>query len=177
MVLLELFWSFYKIGFTSFGGLSMVPLINHEMLSHGWMTLSEVSDIVAIAEMTPGPLGLNCATFAGNRVAGFLGALSASLGVLSPTFLICAVAAVAFEKFRDSSFMQKVMSGVRPICLGLILAVLCSLSMTNYASPNGGVNLPALFIGAAALAALLKFKVSIPVVIASSALLGLVLIR
>ena len=101
MVLLELFWSFCKIGFTSFGGLSMVPLINHEMLSHGWMTLSEVSDIVAIAEMTPGPLGLNCATFAGTRVAGFLGAISASLGVLSPTFLICAVAAAAFEKFRE----------------------------------------------------------------------------
>ena len=60
MILLELFWSFCKIGFTSFGGLSMVPLINSEMLSHGWMTLSEVSDIVAIAEMTPGPLGLNC---------------------------------------------------------------------------------------------------------------------
>ena len=177
MVLLELFWSFCKIGFTSFGGLSMVPLINHEMLSHGWMSLSEVSDIVVIAEMTPGPLGLNCATFAGTRVAGFLGALSASLGVLSPTLLLCAVAAVAFEKFRDSSFMQKIMSGVRPICLGLILAVLCSLSMTNYASPAGGVSLPALVIGAAALVALLKYKVSIPVVIAVSALLGLVLIR
>ena len=177
MVLLELFWSFLLIGFGSFGGLSMIPQISNEVIRHGWMTAEQVTDIVAIAEMTPGPLGLNCATFAGNRVAGFLGALSASLGVLSPTFLICAVAAVAFEKFRDSSFMQKVMSGVRPICLGLILAVLCSLSMTNYASPNGGVNLPALFIGAAALAALLKFKVSIPVVIASSALLGLVLIR
>ena len=157
MVLLELFWSFCKIGFTSFGGLSMVPLINHEMLSHGWMSLSEVSDIVAIAEMTPGPLGLNCATFAGTRVAGFLGALSASLGVLSPTFLLCAAAAVAFEKFRDSSFMQKAMS--------------------NYAAPAGGVSLPALVIGTAALAALLKWKVSIPVVIAASALLGLVLIR
>ncbi|MCF2664592.1 chromate transporter [Oscillibacter valericigenes] len=177
MVLLELFWSFCKIGFTSFGGLSMVPLINHEMLSHGWMSLSEVSDIVAIAEMTPGPLGLNCATFAGTRVAGFLGALSASLGVLSPTFLLCAAAAVAFEKFRDSSFMQKAMSGIRPICLGLILAVVCSLSMTNYAAPAGGVSLPALVIGTAALAALLKWKVSIPIVIAASALLGLVLIR
>ena len=75
MILLELFWSFCKIGFTSFGGLSMVPLINSEMLSHGWMTLSEVSDIVAIAEMTPGPLGLNCATFAGTRVAGLAGAV------------------------------------------------------------------------------------------------------
>ena len=113
MILLELFWSFCKIGFTSFGGLSMVPLINSEMLSHGWMTLSEVSDIVAIAEMTPGPLGLNCATFAGTRVAGLAGAVSASLGVLSPTLLICAAAAVMFEKFRESDFMKKVMYGIR----------------------------------------------------------------
>ena len=114
MILLELFWSFCKIGFTSFGGLSMVPLINNEMLAHNWMTLSEVSDIVAIAEMTPGPLGINCATFAGIRVAGMAGAISASLGVLSPTLLICAVAAVMFEKFKDAAFMRKVMFGVRP---------------------------------------------------------------
>ena len=56
-VLFQLFWSFCQIGFTSFGGMSMVPLINDEMVSHGWMNVSEVSDIIAIAEMTPGPLG------------------------------------------------------------------------------------------------------------------------
>lgn len=177
MVLLELFWSFCKIGFTSFGGLSMVPLINHEMVSHGWMTLSELSDIVAIAEMTPGPLGLNCATFAGTRVAGFLGAVCANLGVLSPTFLLCSIAAVAFEKFRDSDFMQKVMSGVRPISLGLILAVLCSLSLTNFTSADGSFSLSAAAIGVAALLALLKFKLSIPKTVLLSAVLGLLLIR
>lgn len=64
MILLQLFWSFIKIGFTSFGGLSMIPPIKSEMLSHAWMTELEVSDIVAIAEMTPGSLGLNYATFA-----------------------------------------------------------------------------------------------------------------
>ena len=69
MVLLSLFWSFVKIGFTSFGGLSMIPLITSEMLSHGWMTAAEVTDIIAIAEMTPGPLGINCATFAGIHAA------------------------------------------------------------------------------------------------------------
>ena len=69
MIYLQLFWSFVKIGFTSFGGLSMVPLIRDEMLSHGWMTIDEVTDIVAIAEMTPGPLGYNSATFAGIRTA------------------------------------------------------------------------------------------------------------
>ena len=169
MILLELFWSFCKIGFTSFGGLSMVPLINSEMLSHGWMTLSEVSDIVAIAEMTPGPLGLNCATLAG--------AVSASLGVLSPTLLICAAAAVMFEKFRESDFMKKVMYGIRPACLGLIIAVVCSLTATNYTNAAGSISYGAALIGVAATVLLLKFKVSIPKVILLSAVLGLFLTR
>ena len=64
MTIMQLFWSFCQIGFTSFGGLSMIPLISSEMVGHGWMTSTEVSDIVAIAEMTPGPLGLN--SFANN---------------------------------------------------------------------------------------------------------------
>lgn len=177
MILLELFWSFCKIGFTSFGGLSMVPLINSEMLSHGWMTLSEVSDIVAIAEITPGPLGLNCATFAGTRVAGLAGAVSASLGVLSPTLLICAAAAVMFEKFRESDFMKKVMYGIRPACLGLIIAVVCSLTTTNYTNAAGSISCGAALIGVAATVLLLKFKVSIPKVILLSAVLGLFLTR
>ncbi len=176
MILLELFWSFCKIGFTSFGGLSMVPLINHEMLTHQWMSTSEVSDIVAIAEMTPGPLGLNCATFAGTRVAGLAGAVSASLGVLSPTLLVCAIAAVMFEKFRDAALMRQVMLGVRPSCLGLISGVLLSLAMANYVSA-GAVSLPAVFIGGVGLFLLVKCKVSIPKVILLSAALGLLLVR
>ena len=177
MVLLELFWSFCKIGFTSFGGLSMVPLINHEMLAHGWMTSTELSDILAIAEVTPGPLGLNCATFAGTRVAGFAGAVCANLGVLMPSFLLCGIVAVAFEKFRDSAFMQKVMYGVRPVSLGLIIGVLVALSMTNYVSLSGTISFPAIFIGLLALLLLLKYKWKIPTVVFLSAFLGLLFIR
>lgn len=103
MVLLELFISFLKIGFTSFGGVSMVPLINSEMLSHGWMNAQEVSDIVAIAEMTPGPLGMNSSTFAGIRVAGIPGAIIAMLGILFPTLTIGFAAVVFFQKFRKSA--------------------------------------------------------------------------
>ena len=86
--LIELLISFIKIGFTSFGGASMVPLINAEMLSHHWMTTTEVADIVAIAEMTPGPLGTNCATFAGMRVAGVLGAMAHSVGQMVMAVLL-----------------------------------------------------------------------------------------
>ena len=102
MIFLELFLSFLKVGFSSFGGLSMVPVINAEMLSHGWMTQEQVIDIIAIAEMTPGPMDMNCATFAGMRVAGVPGALMANLGVLAPTLTLTLAVAVCFERFRKS---------------------------------------------------------------------------
>lgn len=173
MVLLELIWSFTKIGFTSFGGLSMIPLITSEVLSHGWMTASEVSDIVAIAEMTPGPLGLNCATFAGIKAAGIPGAIAANLGVLMPTLTLCLVAAVFFEKFKTSRRMGQIMVGVRPICVGLIVGVMISLSMTNYVVESA-ISLPAIGIALLDLFLLLRFKLSIPKVILISAVLGLV---
>ena len=157
--------------------MSMVPLINGEMLSHGWMTPMEVSDIVAIAEITPGPLGLTCATFAGTRVAGVPGALCASLGVLTPTLLLCSLVAVAFEKFRQSSFMKKIMSGIRPSCLGLILGVLVTLSTTNYLASDGSFSIAAVAVGIVAAVALLKCRLSIPKTILLSAVLGLLWVR
>ena len=175
MVLLELFVSFLKIGFTSFGGLSMIPLITSEMTAHGWMTASEVSDIVAIAEMTPGPLGLNCATFAGMRTAGLLGAIAANLGTLSPTLTVCLLASIFFERFRKSSFMTRLMTGVRPACVGMIFGVVISLCATNYAAEPGGVSWPAIAIGALGLLLLVRFKVSIPKVICLSGALGMLL--
>ena len=171
-VLFQLFWNFCQIGFTSFGGMSMVPLINDEMVSHGWMNVSEVSDIIAIAEMTPGPLGLNCATFAGMRVAGILGAIISVLGVLAPTFTLCALAAVFFEKFKNSRALKNIMVGVRPAALGIIVAVMIDLSRTNYLVDG-------VFAWRTAVIALIAFyllarrKWSVPKVIVLSALLGL----
>ena len=170
--ILELFWSFCQIGYTSFGGMSMVPLINDEMVSHGWMTAAEVSDIVAIAEMTPGPLGLNCATFAGLRVIGPLGAIVCVLGILMPTLTICALAAMFFEKFKNSRTLQNVMVGVRPAALGIILAVMITLSRTNY-FVNGALSWKTLGVGLVAAFLLIKGKWSVPKVIVVSALLGL----
>lgn len=172
--LLQLFWSFCQIGYTSFGGMSMVPLINDQMVSHSWMTASEVSDIVAIAEMTPGPIGLNCATFAGLRVAGVVGAIISVLGVLMPTFTLCAVAAVFFQKFKDSRLLKDIMVGVRPSALGIIFAVMISLSRTNYLV-DGSLSIPAIAVGLIALFLLTKGKWSVPKVIVLSALLGLLL--
>lgn len=175
MLLLELFWSFVKIGFTSFGGLSMIPLISAEMISHGWMTASEVSDIVAIAEMTPGPLGLNCATFAGMRAAGLAGAFIANMGALAPTFTLCAVAAVFFDHFRDNKYLGRIMTGVRPACVGMVAGVVVDLVIVNYADMAGKINIPSAVLGVVDLILLLKFKMSIPKVLILSAFAGIIL--
>lgn len=172
--LLQMFWSFCQIGFTSFGGMSMIPLINEEMISHGWMTPGEVSDIVAIAEMTPGPLGLNCATFAGMRVVGVPGAVICVLGMLMPTLTICAAAAVFFQKFKSSSLLKNLMIGVRPASIGIMFAVMISLSLTNYVV-GAGVSLGAIGIGLLSAFLLLKKQWNVPLVIVLAALLGLLL--
>ena len=174
LTLLKLFWSFLKIGFTSFGGLSMIPLISHEVVSNGWMNLSEVSDIVAIAEMTPGPLGLNCATFAGIKASGIPGAIVANLGVLTPTFSVAAVAAIFFQKFQKSHRMEEILTGVRPVCIGLIIGVIVSFCQTNYII-DSAISPQAILIGVIDLVLLSKWQVSIPKIILLSALLGLVL--
>ena len=174
ILLLELFWSFVKIGFTSFGGLSMIPLISAEMISHGWMTAREVSDIVAIAEMTPGPLGLNCATFAGMRAAGLAGAFVANMGALSPTYTLCAVAAVFFDHFRDNKRLGEIMTGVRPACVGMVAGVIVDLVLVNYVEA-GNIHVPSVILGITDLILLLKFHVSIPKVLMLSAVAGIIL--
>lgn len=174
MVLLELYWSFLLIGFSSFGGLSMVPQISSTVLSHNWMTPAQVTDILAIAEMTPGPLGLNCATFAGMQAAGIPGAIAANFGVLTPALTLCAVAAAFFARFKESKIMQHILVGVRPACFGMVLGVVLSLSLSNYVIPTG-LNLPALIIGVTDLFLLMKCKMSIPKVLLFSAGAGLVL--
>ena len=172
MTIMQLFWSFCQIGFTSFGGLSMIPLISSEMVGHGWMTSTEVSDIVAIAEMTPGPLGLNCATFAGIRVAGIIGALAANLGILMPTFTVCAVAAVFFERFKGSNVLKNIMGFVRPVCIGLIWAVIINLCLTNYIE-GSSVQISAILIGILGVYLIIRRKWSVPKVICVGAVLGM----
>ena len=174
ILLLQLFWSFTKIGFTSFGGLSMIPLITSEMSGHGWMSTAEVSDIVAIAEMTPGPLGLNCATFAGMRTAGLAGAIVSNLGVLMPGLTLTVIAAAFLQRFKDSKIMQNIMFGVRPACIGMIFGVALSLCGENYC--RGALPyLPCIVMGIADLFLLLKVKLSIPKLIGLNALVGMLL--
>ena len=158
--LVQLFAAFAKIGFTSFGGTSMIPLIMDEMSSHGWMT--------------PGSLGVNAATFAGTKTAGMLGGVFAVLGVLSPTLTLTLLAAAFFQKFRTSKVMSYIMKIVKPVCIGMVLGVLVGLCRQTYITEAGGISLPGIAIGILCFVLLQKFKLSVPKVIGIAAVLGLV---
>lgn len=174
MVLLELYWSFLLIGFSSFGGLSMIPQISDQVISHGWMTAAQVTDIVAIAEMTPGPLGLNCATFAGMKAAGIPGAFAANMGALTPSLTLCALAAMFLVRFKDSRIMQNILLGVRPACLGMVAGLVISMCMENYVTDTG-ISFGAIAITLIDFYLLYKRKWSVPKTILLSAGMGLVL--
>lgn len=125
----ELLGVFLKIGaFTFGGGYAMIPLIKREVAEgKKWLTEEEIFDIIAIAESTPGPLAVNCATFVGSRVAGFAGALAATLGVVLPSFLIILLISGCYKKFQNSRLVKGAMQGLKPAVVALIAAALLSV--------------------------------------------------
>lgn len=170
--LLELYLVFIKIGFTSFGGMSMIPLILQEMVSHQWMTTEDMSNLIAIAEMTPGPLGLNCATFAGTRTAGPLGGAVAVFGVLTPAFTAALLIAVFYQKMKNSQVMETILSVIRPICVGMLMEIVWNLTGENYICETG-IDWKACMIGVMAAYLLIKRKWEVPGIIAVAAISGI----
>lgn len=122
MIILKLFLTFAKIGAFSFGGgYAMIPLITREVVEiNNWMTPEEFWDIVAIAEMTPGPIAINSATFLGYKVGGFWGAVLSTTGVVFPSFVIILIITSMFIKFQKSEYVQSAFKGIRPAVIGLI---------------------------------------------------------
>lgn len=122
MLILQVFISFLKIGLFSFGGgYVMLPLIENEVIrTNTWLTYSEFINIIAIAEMTPGPIAINLATFVGFRIAGVPGALASTLGVVLPSLLIILIVAKFLQKFYSLPLVQAVFKGLRPAVIALI---------------------------------------------------------
>ena len=128
MIYLELFFTFLKTGlFTFGGGYAMLPLVQGDVLSHGWMTQEEIIDFIAVSESTPGPLAVNMSTYVGRVTAGIPGALMATSGVILPSFIIILIVAGFYKKFRSSRIISGSMSGLRPAVIGLIASALVSI--------------------------------------------------
>ena len=135
MILLELFLTFFKIGlFTFGGGYAMLPLIQEEVTAKGWMEMSQLIDFIAVSESTPGPFAVNIATYVGAELAGIAGAACATLGVVSPSFIVILMVARVYDKFRESRTVKGIMTGLKPAVVGLIGAAVLSMAVTVFFS-------------------------------------------
>ncbi len=137
MIYLKLFFTFFKIGlFTFGGGYAMLPLIQSEVLKNEWMTAEEIINFIAVSESTPGPFAINCSTYVGTELGGILGAVSATLGVVLPSFIVILIVAKIFEKFKESRLVSGCMSGLKPAVIGLIGSAVINIAGSVFA-PDG----------------------------------------
>lgn len=124
-----LFLTFFKIGaFTFGGGYAMIPLIQKEVVdNHQWVTADDILEVIAIAESTPGPIAINAATFVGYKFGGFWGAFSATLGVVSPSFMIIVLLSSLISRFQDYKAVQYAFYGIRAGVLALIVKAMINM--------------------------------------------------
>ena len=122
MIYLQLFLSFLQIGALSFGGgYAAMPLIEAQIVTaHGWLDLTEFANLVTIAEMTPGPIAVNAATFVGTKIAGVPGALAATAGCILPACILVTLIAKLYLKYRSLSVLQSVLGSLRPAVVAMI---------------------------------------------------------
>jgi chromate transporter len=190
--ILELFWTFFKIGaFTFGGGYAMLPLVQAAVLDHGWLAEAQIVDFIAVSESTPGPFAINIATYVGSQRGAVIfgdsifgnvfGAFVATLGVVMPSFIIILIVANFFEKFKNNKTVDGCMSGLKPAVIGLILSAVITLgkpvffpekiSLSVLSAPAFYVSL-VIFISA--LVTVLKAKKLSPIyIIIGSAVLGI----
>lgn len=131
MIYINLFIEFFKIGlFTFGGGYAMIPLMTDTIEKNQWISSGEFTQIIAIAEMTPGPIAINSATFIGQKVAGIGGSLAATLGVAAPSLLLILFISKVFFTYSEHPLMKSIFKGIRPVVAGLVLAAGFSIAQT-----------------------------------------------
>ena len=185
MIYLQLFWSFLQIGLFSIGGgYAAMPLIQAQVVqNHAWLNMSEFTDLITIAEMTPGPIAVNSATFVGIRIAGIPGALVATFGCILPSLFIVSLLAFIYYRYKKLSVLQSVLASLRPAVVALIasagISILLQVALGGQELTMANLNFIGLALFAAAFVLLRKFKWN-PILVmclcgAGNLLLGLLL--
>ncbi len=137
MIFLQLFISFLQVGMFSIGGgYAAMPLIQNQVVDlHNWLTMNEFIDLITIAEMTPGPIAVNSATFVGIRIAGFPGAVIATFGCILPSCFIVSLLAYIYYRYQKVSALQSILGSLRPAVVALIASA--GLSILHLVTVDG----------------------------------------
>ncbi len=183
MAYLELLWSFFQIGLFSIGGgYAAMPLIQHQVVDvHPWLTMREFADIMAIAEMTPGPIAVNAATFVGTRLAGLPGAIVATVGCILPSCIIVLSLAGIYYRYRKLTMLQGVLGGLRPAVIAMIASAGISLMILAFYGSRtlpadlGGIDYIAVGIFTLGFLVLRKWKTNPIYVMAAAGVAGVIL--
>ena len=134
MFYLQLFLSFLQIGLFSFGGgYAAMPLIQSQVVTaHGWLSMSEFTDLITISQMTPGPIAINSATFVGIKIAGLPGALVATIGCILPSCILVTLIAGLYLKYQNVNALQSVLNSLRPAVVAMIASAGISILVTAF---------------------------------------------
>ena len=143
MIYLQLFLSFLQIGLLSFGGgYAAVPLMQGQIVTaHGWMSMSEFTDLITIAQMTPGSIAVNSATFVGIKIAGIPGAIVATAGCILPSCVIVILIARLYLKYRTLDVLQSVLTTLRPAVVAMIASAAISILVSAFWGSEGNITL------------------------------------
>jgi len=180
MILLKLCLSFFQIGLFSIGGgMAAIPLIQNQVvdLNH-WLSLAEFTDLITIAEMTPGPIAINSATFVGIRIAGIFGAVVSTLGCILPSCIIVSILAWIYFKFKDLKVLQTILAGLRPVIVAMIASAGLSIFIVAIWGEGGfstnpkTLNFISLLLFFSAIFVLRKWKTNPIFVILGSGIIG-----
>ena len=183
MIYIELFWSFFQIGLFSIGGgYAALPLIQNQVVDlHPWLTIEQFADIMTIAEMTPGPIAINSATFVGIQIAGLPGAVIATIGCVFPSCIIVMTLAYLYYRFRGLDTVQGILAGLRPAVVAMIasadfsLLIMAIYGQRHLPDNLTSVDLIAVIIFATGLWILRKTKANPLWVMAGSGAAGIIL--
>lgn len=143
--ILDLFLTFAKVGaFTFGGGYAMISLLDHACVEQkGWLTADELMDVTVIAESTPGPIAINCATYTGYKVAGMAGAVSATVGIILPSFLLLFLISRFFEDVLTLPLVAKAFRGIRiAVAILIVQAAVKMIGNLRKKSPHKRLQLP-----------------------------------
>ena len=132
MIFLQLFYEFFKTGlFAVGGGLATLPFLEDISQRTGWFTSAQLADMLAISESTPGPIGVNMATYVGFETAGILGALCATAGLVMPSVIIIVLVSKVLEKFRTNAYVEAAFYGLRPASVAMVASAGIGVAMTT----------------------------------------------
>ena len=185
MIWLQMFWEFFKAGlFAVGGGLSTLPFLYDISQRTGWFTAEDIANMIAISESTPGPLGVNMATYAGFQALGIPGGIYTTLSLTAPALIVISMVYAVLKKFKESDTMARIFYGLRPASTALIAAAglgVAKISLLNlplFSSTGSFMSLirwPSLILAVIIYLGLMKFRWHPVIYIAISAVAGVVL--